>query len=86
LLSIYSQLGNRPIKKLEQQYQGKGYGEFKKDLAKVVVEFLRPIQKKYREVRKEAGYLDKIFKESLEKIKPISKTTLAKVNRAVGLG
>jgi len=40
LLTIYALLGNREIKRLEKDYQGKGYGEFKADLADVVAKFL----------------------------------------------
>jgi len=47
LLTIYSLLSSQTIKELEKQYAGKGYGDFKKDLAGVVSEFLFEFQKKF---------------------------------------
>src|ERR687892_2714384 len=44
LLNIYAGLTGRPVIEIEKQYQGKGYGDFKKDLAEVVVESLTPIR------------------------------------------
>ncbi len=46
LLSIYSVVTGKPIETIELQYVGKGYGEFKKDLAEAVVAYLAPIQAK----------------------------------------
>ena len=44
LLSIYSILGDKTIPEIEAMYEGKGYGDFKGDLADVVVNVLKPIQ------------------------------------------
>lgn len=46
LLTIYSLTTDTPIDKLEQQYAGKTYGEFKQDLAEVVAKFLIDFQTK----------------------------------------
>jgi len=86
LLVIYSHLSGKSIKELEVKYQGKGYGVFKNDLAEVAVEFLKPIQDKYRQLREEKGYLNKILREGLERIKPISEKTLKEVYSKMGLG
>lgn len=47
LLTIYSLLSGKKITELEQEYAGEGYGDFKKDLAEVVVDFLDNFQKKF---------------------------------------
>lgn len=86
LLTVYSVLSNQSIQKLEDKYEGKGYGEFKKDLAEVVVEFLKPIQEKYYRIREDKNYLDQVLKGGLAKAKPISEKTLEKVYQAMGLG
>lgn len=86
LLVIYSQLSGRSIKELEKKYAGRGYKEFKEDLAEIVIESLRPIQKEYQRIRKEKGLLDKILKDGLEKVRPISQKTLQKVYEVMGLG
>src|SRR5690606_30403430 len=46
LLTIYSALTGRSLAELTEAYRGKGYGDLKKDLAEVVVEFLRPIRER----------------------------------------
>lgn len=66
LLTIYSVLGNISIAELEQKYEGKGYGEFKGDLANVVVDALKPIQDRYYELI-ESDELDRILDEGAEK-------------------
>lgn len=50
LLSIYSILANKSIEDIEAMYEGKGYGDFKADTAKVVAEALAPIQERYYEL------------------------------------
>src|ERR671920_74209 len=42
LLTIYSSLTARSISDLEEEYAGRGYGGFKKDLAEVVIDFVTP--------------------------------------------
>jgi tryptophanyl-tRNA synthetase len=86
LLTIYSVLSDQSVEDLEKQYQGKGYGEFKKDLAEVVNEFLKPIQEEYHQIRKDKDYLDRVLEDGLKKAKPISEKTLEKVYNAMGLG
>lgn len=50
LLTIYALLGNRQIKRLVKDYQGKGYGDFKKDLGDVVASFLSSFQDKMNSI------------------------------------
>ncbi len=66
LLTIYSILGNTTIEELEAKYEGKGYGEFKGDLAEVVVNALKPIQDRYYELI-ESEELDRILDEGAER-------------------
>jgi tryptophanyl-tRNA synthetase len=63
LLTIYAQLGNRQIKRLVKDYQGKGYGEFKRDLAEVVAKFLTEFQEKYKQISDEQ--VKKILSDNL---------------------
>jgi tryptophanyl-tRNA synthetase len=86
LLTIYSVLTGQSIQDLEAKYQGKGYGEFKKDLADVVVDFLKPIQEKYNQIRGDENYLNQVLKDGLAKAKPISEKVLNKVYQVMGLG
>jgi tryptophanyl-tRNA synthetase len=85
LLQIYAELSGKGIKELEAMYEGKGYGVFKSDLAEVVVETLKPIQEKYKEIM-ESGRLEKILEEGVEKARGVSEKTLQRVKDVVGLG
>lgn len=85
LLSIYSILANKTIDELEVQYEGKGYGDFKGDLANIVVEALEPIQTKYNDLI-ESDKLDAILDEGAERANRVAMKTLKKIENAMGLG
>ena len=85
LLTIYSEVTGMPIKKLEKQYIGKGYGDFKKDLAEAVVKFLEPIQTRRRELEKKRGYVDEVLASGVVAARPIAQKTLAEVKKKIGL-
>lgn len=83
LLTIYTQLGNREIPRLVKDLKGVGYGDFKKDLADVVVKFLEDFQAKYAQISDEevAEVLDK-GKLRAEKI---ANKKLNQVKRVIGI-
>ncbi|WP_462408981.1 tryptophan--tRNA ligase [Neobacillus sp. Marseille-QA0830] len=85
LLSIYSILGNKSIPELEEMYQGKGYGDFKGDLAEVVVNVFKPIQEKYYNLI-ESSELDDILDRGAERANQVAGRTLKKMENAMGLG
>lgn len=85
LLSIYSILGNKSIPELEAMYEGKGYGDFKGDLAEVVSGFFKPIQEKYYHLM-ESNELDDILDRGAEKANQVASKTLKKMENAMGLG
>lgn len=83
LLVIYSLLAKQEIKDLEKKYAGKLYGEFKKDLAEVVAEFLVDFQKKYNQISDET--VENILAEGAHQAEPIAEATLARVKKAIGV-
>jgi tryptophanyl-tRNA synthetase len=85
LLSIYSILADTPIEELERKYEGKGYGEFKADLAEVVVNALTPIQERYYELI-DSEELDDILDQGAEKANKVANKMLKKIENAIGLG
>lgn len=85
LLSIYSIFTSKPIAELEAMYEGKGYGDFKSDLADVMVEFITPFQEKY-EYYMNSEELDRILDEGAEKARKKSFKMLKKMENAMGLG
>ncbi|MCJ8005998.1 tryptophan--tRNA ligase [Lederbergia wuyishanensis] len=85
LLSIYSILENRPISEIEQDYEGKGYGDFKADLANVVIKALTPIQDRYKELL-DSKELDDILDAGAEKASRKANKMVKKMENAMGLG
>ena len=84
LLSIYSALDGRSIPELETAYEGKGYGDLKKDLAEVFVEFATPFQERTQAILAEPDKLDSIRAEGAAKARAIASRTLAEVYDRVG--
>ena len=85
LLSIYSILTNRPVVELEKEYEGKGYGDFKGDLASIVANEIAPIQEKYYDLM-ETTKLDDILDQGAYKANQAANKMLAKMENAMGLG
>lgn len=85
LLSIYSILSNKPIAEIEEMYDGKGYGDFKGDLAKVVVNALAPIQEKYYQLI-DSEELDHILDDGAARANAAANKMLKKMENAMGLG
>ncbi|MDU2196993.1 MAG: tryptophan--tRNA ligase [Peptostreptococcaceae bacterium] len=85
LIDIYTQLGNKTIDEVVSMYEGKGYGEFKADVAEVIVEALSPIREKYLELLKDKEYLEKVYAMGAAKAEKQARKTLRKVYKKVGL-
>jgi tryptophanyl-tRNA synthetase len=84
LLSIYSVASGRTIDGLEAEYEGKGYGDLKKDLADALVAYLLPIQERYRKFSSDPAEVARILEIGAEKAQAIAAKTLATVYDKVG--
>ena len=85
LLTIYSGLTGESIADLEQRYAGKQYGEFKTDLAKVVVEALAPIQQRFAELSAQPEELEAILVEGAQRAQKIAVAKLQQVYGVIGI-
>lgn len=85
LLVIYSLLAEKPVAQLEEDYVGKGYGDFKADLAELVVSSLQPLQAKFEELRQNDDELSQVLQAGLEVAIPIAEAKIADVKAKVGL-
>jgi tryptophanyl-tRNA synthetase len=86
LLVIYELFTGLGRTEIEARWEGKGYGDFKRELAEVVVEGLSPLQSRYRELTADSTYIDSLLAEGMRRILPIAEKTLAAVKDKVGLG
>ena len=85
LLTIYSLLSDKPIKDIEREFKGKGYGDFKKSLAKVIVDYLEPFRRKQKELQTRDVYVKEILDKGASRAKIIAETTMNEVREKMGL-
>src|SRR5918994_434376 len=85
LLGIYAGLTDRSVPEIEIQYRGKGYGDFKKDLAEVVVESLSPIRERTLELLDDPRELDEVLETGAEKARGVARSTLHDAWAKLGL-
>ncbi|KXB38025.1 tryptophan--tRNA ligase [Aerococcus christensenii] len=83
LLDIYSAFSNRTVDDLVEQYQDAGYGQFKADLAQVLIAFLEPMQEKYWTLLT-SSELDDVLEEGAKKANAVANETLQKIYQAIG--
>ena len=85
LLGIYAGLTDRSVPEIEDQYRGKGYGDFKKDLAEVIVESLSPIRERTLELLDDPRELDEVLEAGAEKARGVARSTLHDAWAKLGL-
>ena len=66
LLTIYSALTGRAISSIEEAYEGRGYGDLKKDLAEVVVDFVTPFRERTLELLDDQAHLTDVLRRGAE--------------------
>lgn len=84
LMSIYSASTGKTFEQIENEFAGRGYGDFKTAVGEAVVAVLEPIQNKYEDYLKNKDYLAGIYTESAKKAEAIARRTLSKVYKKVG--
>lgn len=85
LMSIYSSITKKDYKAIEEEFEGKGYGQFKLAVGELVVETLRPIQENHDRLMADKTYLDEIMKSGAQRSIALSYKTLRKVYKKIGL-
>ena len=83
LLTIYHLVTDKSVAECEANFDGKGYGQFKTELAEAVVEFLRPFQARVADYAD--AELEKILKDGAEKARAIARETLRDVYEKMGI-
>ena len=84
LIGIYSCVTGKTAEQVADEFQGKGYGDFKVAVGEAVIETLRPIQKRFAELMKDKDYLTKCYTESAQKALYLSNKTLRKTMKKIG--
>ena len=86
LLGIYAGMTGQQVSEIERQYEGKGYGDFKRDLGEVVVEGLTPVREKTLELLDDPAQLDGILENGAGRAREVSQPILEEAQARIGLG
>ncbi len=84
LMSIMSTLGSFSLAQIEADFANKGYGDFKKAVAEVVIDALKPVREKYKEVISDKKYLDEVLIRGAQNAQRRANKIMDKVYRKVG--
>jgi tryptophanyl-tRNA synthetase len=85
LLTIYHLFSEKPIKEIEKKYAGRGYAEFKNDLAEVIIKYLKPLREKREKLAKNPDYVRDILEQGRKRAQKIASQTMEEVKKATGL-
>jgi tryptophanyl-tRNA synthetase len=85
LLTIYSLLDGKTIQEIEKEFKGKGYGDFKKSLAKIVINYLEPFRRKQKELLTREVYVQEILNKGKSRAETIARATMQEVREKMGL-
>jgi len=84
LLTIHAALSGRTVSELERDYQGRGYGDLKKDVAAAVEEFVVPFRERTLEIVADEAALDALLASGAQRARVVASETLAAVYERVG--
>lgn len=84
LMTIYSSITGQTMEAVQREFEGKGYGDFKLRVGEAVVEELRPLQARFKELSSDKAYIDSMIKKNAETANYLATKTLRKVQKKVG--
>ncbi len=85
LIKIYQVLSGQTVKNIENKFKNKGYGDFKRDLAKIVVKYLAPFQKKKKQLSGQQSKIKKIIEAGNKKANQKVEKKMEIIKKKVGL-
>ena len=85
LLTIFSLFDDQPIKELERKFKSKGYAEFKKQLAGLLISKLEPFRRKKKELLAREVYVKEILEKGRKRAAIIAQSTIQEVRKKMGL-
>ena len=84
LLSLLSAIEDVPIASIEERYDGKGYGDFKKDVAEAVVALLEPLQARHAELASDPGEVVRLLKIGADHARSLAVPTVELARERIG--
>lgn len=84
LMEIYGCITGKTFDEIENEFDGKGYGDFKTAVGESVISELKPIQDEFNRIVADKTYIEKCYTENAPKAEYIARKTLSKVMKKVG--
>src|SRR6266481_4422650 len=85
LLNIFQAFSGWPVEKMRAHFNGRRYGDLKKQVAEMVIANVEPLQKRYYEIMAEPGYVSGVLNDGAERVSPIANSTVELVKERMGL-
>ncbi len=85
LLTIYSLFSEQPIKEVETKFKNKGYADFKKQLANLLIEKTEVFRKKQRELATREVYINELLGRGQKRAEVIARSTMEEIRKKMGL-
>ncbi|MCD6550245.1 tryptophan--tRNA ligase [bacterium] len=85
LLNIYSIFSDIPIKEVEKKFTKKGYADFKKALAKLLIKKFEPFRRKKKDLLSREVYIEEILEQGAKKAKVLAQSTIEEVRKKIGI-
>ncbi len=85
LMTIYAAVTGLTMEQIAADFAGKGYGDFKTAVGEAVAEHLRPVRERYADLMNNKDYLTECYRKGAEQAANISRRTMEKVYKKVGL-
>jgi tryptophanyl-tRNA synthetase len=86
LIEILSVCRGVAPERIEAEFEGSGYGDFKKAVAEGVVDLLAPVRERYAELRPDEQQLEAVLATGAEKARALAAPTVAEVRDRMGIG
>lgn len=84
LMTLYHLATGKSFADIENEFQGKGYGDFKLTVGQAVANWIAPLRDKYYEILKDKNRLKDILVNGAEQAQKVARKTLDKVYKKVG--
>lgn len=82
LINIYASFSGKTPQEIQTLFLGKGYGDFKAELAEVIIGFLEPFQEKFNKLSDEE--VVEILREGGKRVQKIAKDKMDRVKARIG--
>ena len=84
LMELYHIATDTPLARIEDEFIGRGYGDFKNAVADAVVSYVAPVRDRFTSIREDVPALKEVLARGAEQAQRKARKTLQKVYRKIG--